>query len=393
MFISELHVQGYKRLRDVKLPLGPLTVLIGPNACGKTSVLEVLDLLRASAQASLGEQLVHLGGISSIASRGVSPAVLGLAAAWPLAEAQYHLRIRQKGTGYEIDLEHLEAEAPFPEEENQPGVIIHGTPGHRACRRRGGSEALVDIETDDRLGPLPDVAFNEAETILSQSVDPPMPLLASLLTYALGKVTVYGPLDASPGSPVRQPQQLRPASLPGHTGENLAAALHTIRSRDRPMYDMLENALRAAYPGFEWLDSEPVAAGPVVLVWREHGRTFYANELSEGTLRFIWLTTILLSHEPPLFILIDEPEVSLHPDLLRILADLLVDASQRTQLLVATQSAELIGFLKPEHLAVMEIDDEGWANVTPASEMDLEKWLEDYTLGQLWTKGVLGGLP
>jgi predicted ATPase len=91
--------------------------------------------------------------------------------------------------------------------------------------------------------------------------------------------------------------------------------------------------------------------------------------------------------------MIDEPEASLHPTLLMILKDLLYEAATHGQVLVATQSPELVSWLKPEELAVVELDEDGWTTVTPGTKLDVADWLEDYTLGQLWTKGVIGGRP
>ncbi|MBM3500319.1 MAG: ABC transporter ATP-binding protein, partial [Armatimonadetes bacterium] len=206
-------------------------------------------------------------------------------------------------------------------------------------------------------------------------------------------VRLYRPIDVTPRSPARLPQQIRPIRLPLPNGDGLLAALQTKRSRDPGMFDFLRDALRSAYPGFEDMDLEPVAAGQVVLTWRERGQQFYGNELSDGALRFLWLATLLSNSEPPPLMMVDEPEVSLHPTLLMILRDLLREASTHGQVLVATQSPELVSWLDPRELAVVDLDDEGWTTVTSGAKLDVASWLEDYTLGQLWTKGVIGGRP
>jgi predicted ATPase len=155
----------------------------------------------------------------------------------------------------------------------------------------------------------------------------------------------------------------------------------------------VEDALRAAFPTMERLEFPPVAAGTLTLGWRERGfvRPFYANELSEGTLRFLWLATLLQSPGLPKVTLIDEPEVSLHPEMLRLLADLMREASERSQLIVATHSDRLVRFLEPKELVVCDLDESGGLTATRADELDVKSWLEDYTLDQLWSKGILGG--
>jgi len=126
-------------------------------------------------------------------------------------------------------------------------------------------------------------------------------------------------------------------------------------------------------------------------VWEEGGQRYFGNELSDGTLRFLWLLAILCAADPATVTMVDEPEVSLHPELLKILSGLLDDASHRTQLIVATQSPELIAWLKPEQVVVLDVDEDGWTTATAATELDLGMWLDRYTLGELWVQGTLGG--
>jgi predicted ATPase len=116
------------------------------------------------------------------------------------------------------------------------------------------------------------------------------------------------------------------------------------------------------------------------------------HQLSEGTLRFLWLITLLQSPDLTAVTLIDEPEVSLHPELLQLLADAMREASQKTQLIVATHSDRLIRFLKPHEVLVCDSED-GLATLSWADSIDLEHWLEDYSLDQLWAMNIIGGRP
>jgi predicted ATPase len=118
----------------------------------------------------------------------------------------------------------------------------------------------------------------------------------------------------------------------------------------------------------------------------------YPNQLSEGTLRFLWLITTLLAPPPPAVMLLDEPEVSLHPELLKLLAAVLQDASARSQVVVATHSPDLIRWLRPEEVLIGD-KEEGRTRFTWADALDLEEWLADYTLRDLWLMGTLGGRP
>ena len=129
------------------------------------------------------------------------------------------------------------------------------------------------------------------------------------------------------------------------------------------------------------------------MVWRDRNfpSGFYTHQLSEGTLRFLWLVTLLRSSELPGVTLLDEPEVSLHPELLAILAELLREAAQRSQIIVATHSDRLIRFLNPNEVMVADLAEDGLAKLTWADSLDLDRWLTEYTLDQVWSMGRLGG--
>jgi len=184
---------------------------------------------------------------------------------------------------------------------------------------------------------------------------------------------------------------LRPATLPGKNGEDLVSCLFSLRESERDRFEAIEDSLRAAFPGFQRLDFPLAAAGTLALTWRDahFSKPLYMHQLSEGMLRFLWLATLLQSPGLTALTLLDEPEVSLHPELLSLLAGLLREASQRTQVIVATHSDRLIRFLKPAEVVVMDSDEQGMATLTWADELNLEEWLNEYTLDELWSNGRL----
>ena len=129
------------------------------------------------------------------------------------------------------------------------------------------------------------------------------------------------------------------------------------------------------------------------MTWKDKNfeKPLYTNELSEGTLRFLWLVSLLQSPALSTITMIDEPEISLHPELLSLLGDLMREASKRTQLIVATHSDRFIRFLKPKEVVVMDITEDGNATANWADSMDLDKWLADYSLDEVWRMGRMGG--
>lgn len=199
-------------------------------------------------------------------------------------------------------------------------------------------------------------------------------------------------LDVGSRAPVKLPQQMKPALFPGMDGEDLVPFLYNLRESDSDRYEVIEDTLRAAFPGFEGLNFPPVAAGMLSLTWKEKQfrDPIYVHQLSEGTLRFLWLVSLLQSPNLSTITMIDEPEISMHPELLNLLAELLREASKRTQIIVATHSDRLIRFLEPKEVVAMDIDENGFAQAQWADTMDLEKWLVDYTLDEVWSMGRMG---
>ena len=170
---------------------------------------------------------------------------------------------------------------------------------------------------------------------------------------------------------------MRPALLPGQDGEDLVSCLYFLRETARDRFEAIEDTLRVAFPNFDRMDFPPVAAGTLSLAWRErpYSQPIYAHQLSEGILRFLWLVTLLQSPELPTVTLIDEPEVSLHPEMLSLLAELFREAAMRTQLIVATHSDRLVRFLDPSELVVCDLDESGGTTATRANDMELDAWL------------------
>ena len=377
---SRLSVRGYRRLKSVDLSLRPLNVLIGANGVGKSSVLDIFRLLAASADGRLADNIAETGAFPFLLTADGTTNTLSLEVWLSKDDASptyYKFDLLLAGFSYSIASEHLTdllgGLSPM-----RPGSI--NADGSRVTYLLDGK--LVE----------PNWEYKWSETALSQT--PKTNRYAEGFRHTLGDVSpIYHGLDVSNRAPIRLPQTLAPAQTPGAGGEDLVSCLFTMRETAHERFYAVEDALRAAFPTMERLEFPPVAAGTLTLGWRERGfvRPFYANELSEGTLRFLWLATLLQSPGLPKVTLIDEPEVSLHPEMLRLLADLMREASERSQLIVATHSDRLVRFLEPKELVVCDLDESGGLTATRADELDVKSWLEDYTLDQLWSKGILGG--
>lgn len=374
---SELSIQGFRRLQSVRLPLRRLSVLIGANGTGKTSVLDVLSLLASSAQGKLSSSISDLTGLSNILTYdGDGELRLGITTEAPDREPlKYSLSLRPQGLTYEIPEETLQS--------GEPSAFEYWT-----IRSLGHDIQYYDPEKG-RLG-RPTWEHNPLESSLAQV--PKMFKRPEDFRRRLASSTFYHALNVDTRSPVRLPQPMAPAELPGRNGEDLVSCLFYLRETDRNRFEAIEDSLRAAFPRFEGLDFPPVAAGTLGLAWRERGfsKSLYSHQLSEGALRFLWLTTLLQSPGLTALTLLDEPEVSLHPELLSLLADQLREASQHTQIIVATHSDTLIRFLEPAEVVVLDSTEDGMTTLTRADELDLGDWLKEYSLDELWRNGRIG---
>ena len=379
--IKNISIKGFRRLQKIDLPMKKLTVLIGANGSGKTSFLDIFSILSASARGDLQNTLQLKGGLNDILTRGKAKELeisveMDISYQNPL---QYNLILSPQRFSYMIKEESLTQQPQ--KKTDQPFFYIESY----------GLD-IKYFSQEERKLLRPNWEQNPLETSLSQV--PKMYREPENLRKSLAACTYYAALDVSEKSPIRLPQTMRPAVLPGKNGESLISCLYNLRETDRDRFGWLEEILSAAFPDFERLNFPPVAAGTLSMTWsdRHFSEPIYIHELSEGTLRFLWLATLLQSQNLTTITLIDEPEISLHPELLKHLVDLMREASKRTQLIVATHSDRLIRFLKPEEILICDLE-EGQAKMTWADTLNLEKWLEDYSLDQLWAMNILGGRP
>lgn len=374
--VTELRIEGFRRLEKIRLEMRPLMVLLGANGVGKSSLLESISLLSGSAAGLLNRSLSELGGISDVLTRGRLDLGLGISMEVPgQRPLDYDLRIVPSAAAYGISEEIL------AQDRGESTPFKHIASEHTNIRY---------FDADAKKLMRPQWEHNPLETSLSQV--PKMYRQPEDLRRLLGAVAHYHVLDVGRRAPVKLPQQLKPSGDPGANGEELVSFLFSLRESHRDRFETIEDTLKVAFPGFERLSFPPVAAGMLSLTWQEKSfkEPIYLHQLSEGTLRFLWLVAILQKPQPATITMIDEPEVSLHPELIALLADLLRAASTKSQIVVATHSDRLVRFLEPPEVVVLDLDEDGFAQATWADTLDLDKWLQDYTLDELWRSGRMG---
>jgi predicted ATPase len=388
MKLKCLHTENYRSLVDVKLDVRNLTVVIGPNGAGKTALLEILQLLQRGGEKELASFLEEQGGFRAVLchhGRGAHPNRISVELEVDVQSEQsaapmtYKFELAPQQVGYAKAFERLDwqfdphAEKPFRYIDAVFDRLYYADPEQPGMVRPSWEVDHLELA----LAQVP-IMYREPEALRK--------MLASTRHYSF--------LDVSPRAVVRLPQSLAPASRPGPNGENLYSSLYNLRASHKDIYERILALMQQGFPGFDRLEFPVVGAGQVSLTWYEHksAEPYYPNQLSEGTLRFLWLITTLLAPPMPAVLLLDEPEVSLHPELLKLFAALLQDASARSQIFVATHSPDLIHWLEPEEVLIAD-KEEGITRFTWADELDLEDWLADYTLRDLWLMGNLGGRP
>ncbi len=203
--------------------------------------------------------------------------------------------------------------------------------------------------------------------------------------------------DTSFNSKVKQPCSTRDYATLQENGGNLAAFLYRLQESAPLNFNIIVKVIQSIAPFFDRFYLQPDEINPqqIYLRWKEKGfePLFTAHNLSDGTLRMICMATLLLQPHPPATIIIDEPELGLHPFAITKLAGLLQSVPEYTQVIVSTQSVNLVNEFKPEDIIVVQREDKHETIFTRQSEETLSTWLKDYSIGELWEKNILGGRP
>jgi predicted ATPase len=229
------------------------------------------------------------------------------------------------------------------------------------------------------------------------SAFPEYPGIGHHVFEAVSDWTVYHFHDTSLLAPMRRDQAVRDRAALRHDASNIAAYLLDLREKYKSSYDLIRDTVRMIAPFFDDFILSPETKGEeekVRLEWRQKGSDypFQPYQLSDGTIRFICLAAALLQPQPPATIVIDEPELGLHPFAISLLANLIQSTAERTQVIVSTQSPALLDWFKPEDVIVVN-REAGHSTFDRLDEDKLRDWLDEYSIAELWQKNVLLGGP
>jgi predicted ATPase len=393
------------------LPLENLNVLIGPNGAGKSNLIETLALMRATpipaqttSNADVRGVVRRGGGAQEWIWKGAKnkPASVELAVNNPKGKQplRHVFSFACDSQGFQLHDERVEDELPYRRGSPDPYFYYRFQNGHPVVNTVAQDE---DNGLTLHKGPAKHPAAQRKErklaqetvnlelSILAQRRDPDLYPEITYLAETYEKWRIYREWAFGRNTVFREPQKadLRNDRLE-EDFSNLGMFLSRLQKTPKAKREIIEG-LRDLYEGIT--DFEPIPEGGTVqLFFTEGDFSIPATRLSDGTLRYLCLLAILCDPAPPPLICIEEPELGLHPDILPKLADRLAAASKQTQIIITTHSDILVDAMteRPEAVVVCEKHD-GRTQMRRLKKDDLAKWLEKYRLGQLWTKGQLGG--
>ncbi|SEO46356.1 AAA family ATPase [Pseudomonas sp. Snoq117.2] len=384
MLIHSIQLKQFLSFGDSAeaLALGPLNVIIGPNGSGKSNLLEAVALLQ-SAPDQLLKPIREGGGVHDWLhkdSPGTPEASLEIVIESPRGPQplRYRLAFTAVGQRFELVDERIENQKPT-KDHPRPYFYYQFNGGRPVLNVNGETRSLQQQDIDLQT------------SILAQRRDPDQYPEITYLGQILRRIRLYREWSFGRYTAPRLPQK---TDLPSQHLEpdcsNLAMVLSRLR-RDPVLKRRLLEALQVLYAGIDDYDLQ-IDGSTVQVFFHEGRRAIPATRLSDGTLRYLCLLAVLCHPEPPPLVCIEEPELGLHPDVLPTLAELLKEAATRSQLIVTTHSDVLIDALSdcPEAVVIAEKSEKG-TQLTRLDAEQLKPWLERYRLGQLWTRGELGG--
>jgi len=370
--LTSLRLTGWKSIREAEIEFRSLNVLIGANGSGKSNLVSFFELIYAMRRGRFQEYVGMSGGANALLHYGSKQTAA--------IKAEFGFAGDAGPIGYAFRLAPSAVNYLFFQEETLKNASVPPVSESYKAHQESNLDLLVDLFNPDNP---PGVDFDRS---------------GELIRSYLTRGQVYHFHDTSFLAPMRRGCLIDANRFLYPDGGNLPAMLYLYRQRYPTAYRRIVAAVKAVAPFFDDFVLEPLRLDQknIALHWRSKGSEyeFGVHQLSDGTLRAIALFTLLLQPEEdlPALIVLDEPELGLHPAALAVLADLLKSAAQHSQLLVATQSTALIDHFEAEDIVAVNLRD-GASTFERLDPARLKEWLDEYTLSELWERNVIGGGP
>ncbi|SFQ30994.1 Predicted ATPase [Roseivivax halotolerans] len=365
--ISKIFISGFKSIDQTQeIELTGLNVVLGANGAGKSSFVAFFKLLSEMMKGNLQVWSGQQGGADRLLSYGIKHS------------QEIRSKIRFGLNGYDFKLVPVDNGGLIFLSED---IYFNGRYG----------EKWINLGNGHAEAKLPKSHYEREFTGTE----------GDMISYAYESIShwqIYHFHDTSDTALVKRYGAEDDNLFLRHDAANLAAFLYRLKKKNKRCYKSIVDTISLAIPFFDDFHLEPrelpSQEQQINLRWRQKGSDYilWPSQLSDGSIRFICLATALLQPDPPSTIIIDEPELGLHPYAITLLASLFQSASNRMQVITSTQSTELVNHFSPENILIVERD--GGSSTFGKLDADLlQDWLEEYSLGELWNKNILGGRP
>lgn len=360
--LKRIVVNGFKSIESCDLELGPRNILIGANGAGKSNFLGLFRLLHHVQQGNFQSFVVNQGGPDMIVHRGrrITP--------------EMSISLYLSSLTYTVEWRVAQNNLAFV------GESIRTQDGNYTTVS-GGMDSEIFL---GRTVPIPHDVIPDSTPIVRET---------------LKNWRLFHFQDTSEVAAIKQWRAIHDNLFLRPDAANLAPFLHRIKTQHPIYYHRIVSTVRLVAPFFEdfILEPDPTSPGMIELRWRErdNDNPYRAYQLSDGTLRFACLATLFLQPEEllPNLILVDEPELGLHPLAIDILCGMIKSISTTRQVIVTTQSVELLNQFDTVDVIVADRQRSGATNLHRLDPIQLQEWLKEYSLGQLWLANHLGGRP
>lgn len=351
--LQNIKIEGFKSIKKLDLKLTPINILIGSNGVGKSNFISFFKLVNNIYEQRL-QQYSLKTGVNTLLYYGRKNT----------AEIKGYLDFEKNA--YEFKL--------LPTDE---GTLFISR-----------EDSILNYETQ-----FSKTYFDE--NIKESKIKEKNRIRDNYLSEQLESYKIYHFHDTSISAPLRSEANINDNRNLREEGENLPAFLYYLQEKHPKHFKIIEMVVQSVFPFFNRFDLAPffLDENKIELEWyeKEHPEhPFYARHLSDGTLRFIALATLLLQPSLPKTIILDEPELGLHPFAIAKLAGMIKKASVQSQIIIATQSVNLVNEFSADDIIVTNREDNQTV-FKRQSEESLKTWLEDYSIGELWEKNVIGG--
>jgi len=366
MKILNISIENYKSIKKLEnLELGNINILIGSNGVGKSNFISFLVLLKQIANKNLQGYVADKAGANNFLhfGRKVSQYLSGSV-------------IFDSNNAYHIELKPDSEDSFYFSKEV---AAYFSTRWHNINSDSiGYKESKLDEMIQSHIN-----KYNYAG-------------IPAYVMKALSDFEIYHFHDTGVNSPIKNSCDVNDNRALRKDGSNIAAFLLYLKEKHPFALKKIQGVVKQIAPFFDSFILEPLRRAPekIKLEWKEKGNDEYfnADQLSDGTLRMIALSTLLLQPEPPQTIIIDEPELGLHPAAIQQLAGLIRKASAKSQIIISTQSVTLVNQFTPDDLIIVERQN-GSSVFKKLTYQEIESWLENYSLGEAWEKNIIGGRP